>query len=207
MVACCIAFAFLHSLKYLACNSQVRFKEGVISYETLLMGGGGYQICTGEVIKASLLFTNIIYRKLTLGHYVLIMCLETNQRWFSFCSFNLSHEPAFKGWEATRRMGVAATPKCKENAYWKNKERAGGVWELRSRILLSPRPFRWLQCNHYPIQHYKFRTGVWGLPPEKCLEMYFQRCWKMPFCKLIQGCQKNPLVKELYGSNYLNLSG
>ena len=27
------------------------------------------------------------------------------------------------GGGATRRMGLAATPKCKENAYWKNKER------------------------------------------------------------------------------------
>ena len=76
MAAWCIAFAFLGSLFEVYGRQQLSpFKVGVI--------------CTGVVIKASLLFTNIIYRKLTLGHSVLIMHLETNQRWCSFCSFNL----------------------------------------------------------------------------------------------------------------------
>ena len=34
-----------------------------------------------------------------------------------------SHEAGFQRMSAIRWMGVAATPKCKENAYWTNKER------------------------------------------------------------------------------------
>ena len=89
MAAWCIAFAFLGSMFEVYGRQQWSpFKVGVIPYETQLMGVGDHQICTGVVIKASLLFTNI-YRKLTLGHSALIMHLETNQRWCSLCSFSL----------------------------------------------------------------------------------------------------------------------
>ena len=63
----------------------------------------------------------------------------------SYAFSGFSHEATFQrmGEGATRRMGVAVIPKCKESACQKNKV----IWGLRSRIVLSPRPIHSLQCN------------------------------------------------------------
>ena len=48
---------------------------------------------------------------------------------------------------------------------------------------------------------------VWGLAPKKSFTNALPTTLESAFRKVIQGCQKNPLVEGLYGSIYLNLSG
>ena len=101
-------------------------------------------------------------------------------------------------------MGVAATPKCKENAYWKNKEReefGGFVHEFFYHHALFV---------GYNVTNTLYKGRKRGL--RAYLQKIFYKCTsdnavKIPLRKLIQGYQKNPLVEELYGSIYLNLSG
>jgi len=76
---CCIAFTFLDILKYSVYNSRVSMKEGVTPNETYVVEMAGHHICIGGVIRASSLLENIISRKLTLYHNVLILCFDKKQ--------------------------------------------------------------------------------------------------------------------------------
>ena len=103
-------------------------------------------------------------------------------------------------------MGVAATPKCKESAYWKNKESeefGGFDYEFFYQHA------RFIDYNVTNTLHNNIEAGkgIWEPDPRKFLQMFFPQRWKIPLTKLIHGRQKNPLVEGLYGSIYLNLSG
>ena len=79
----------------------------------------------------------------------------------------ISHEASFQrmGGGATRRISVTATSKCKENAYWKNKEREeSGSFDHE------------FFCHHalfvgYNVTNTLYNTiivvgkGVWGYAP------------------------------------------
>jgi len=58
-------------------------KEGVTPNETYVVEMAGHHICIGGVIRASSLLENIIFRKLTLYHNVLILCFDkkTTHSW------------------------------------------------------------------------------------------------------------------------------
>ena len=91
------------------------------------------------------------------------------------------------------------TPKYKENASWKSKEREefGG---FDHEFFYHNALFVGYNVTNTLYKTIKAGKGVWSLPPETILQMYFRQRWKMPLHKLIQGCQKNPLVEGLYGS-------
>ena len=79
---------------------------------------------------------------------------------------------------------MAATPKCKENAYWKNKEREelGG---FDHEFFYHHALFVGYNVTNALYSSIK-EWGSGGLPPEKLLQMYFRQHWKMPLRKLIQ---------------------
>ena len=78
-------------------------------------------------------------------------------------------KPTFKGWGgATSWMGVAATPKCKENAYWKNKEREelGG---FDHEFFYHHALFVGYNVTNALYNTIKEGMGVWGLAPRKII--------------------------------------
>ena len=84
----------------------------------------------------------------------------------------ISHEASFQRMGGRQPSGWVWQPYPSLKKMLIGRTTNGRTSGVRSRILLSPHPFRWLQCNQYPIQYYKGRKG--GL--ETCPHQKFHKC-------------------------------
>ena len=77
-----------------------------------------------------------------------------------------SHEASFQRMGGSQAHGLAATPKCKENAYWKNKEREefGG---FDHKFFHHHALFVGYIITNTLYNTIKAGIGVWGLAPRK----------------------------------------
>ena len=71
-------------------------------------------------------------------HYTTASVLRNGK--FSRLGVRHSHEASFQrmGGGATKRVGVAAIPKFKENAYWKNNEREDFGASITNSFITTP---------------------------------------------------------------------
>ena len=102
-----------------------------------------------------------------------------------------SHEASFQRMgEATRRMDVAATPKCKESAYGKNKER-DEFWGFDDEFFYRHALFLGYDETYTLCNTIKEGKGVWGLASRKL----FYKCTsdnagKCPFVSLYRDVRR-----------------
>ena len=93
------------------------------------------------------------------------------------------------GGTATKRVGVAATPKCKENAYWKKKKRED-FGDFDHEFFYQHALFvgHNVTCTLYDT--IKEKRGSGDLPLEKFLQMCFRQRWECPFASLYRDVRR-----------------
>ena len=105
------------------------------------------------------------------------------------------------------QMGTAATPKCKESAYWKHKERG----EYGASITNSYDFYVGYNASICPLEYHNDSNEVW----RGCSQKNFYKCIshnaaQFPFARFlncIQGRRKSLLVGGDVRLNVLNLGG
>ena len=80
------------------------------------------------------------------------------------------------------QMDVAATPKCKEGAYWKHKEREKFIG-FDHEIFYHHAFYVGYNVTNIIYNIIKAGKGFGGLPQEKLLQMHFLQRRKIPLCK------------------------